>query len=329
MNVRAGMRRSTFSVAGFWGLVIFALSAAFVSGAGFSLGDSANYAVLFEGSGNHSLQINSGPLNGSTITGDIGLGNLNGGNPQAQFNNPAVINGDVNFAALKNSGNGNVGNAIINGSVNYGITAVSNDLVLLNALSAKLGGESGTAVSINLSGTGGNQTINASAGMLDAGGNRVFNLTSMTFNNGNTLTINGDTAGDFVVINVSSANINNPHFAGAISLTGGLTPNEVLFNITGGNVMTLSGGSTLQTSANNAFQNCSYLDPDGTINVDSVNIVGHLFGGDSSDMQIVSGATVDSPVLTATPEPSATALAALMLLPFAARSLRRLRKRAR
>src|SRR5215469_5355947 len=61
-------------------------------------GDSADYAVLYEGSGGHNLQINSTPLNGSTIFGNVGLAMENGGNPQLQLNNPAVIDGDINFA---------------------------------------------------------------------------------------------------------------------------------------------------------------------------------------------------------------------------------------
>jgi choice-of-anchor A domain-containing protein len=274
--------------------------------AGFDLGDAANYAVLYEGSGGHNLQINSSPLAGSTILGNIGLGDENGGNPQAQLNNPAVITGNVNFAGSINYN----GNAVVHGTTNGGVTAVETDLNYLNGLSSTLGAEAGAALTISLSGSGGSQTINASSGDLDATGNRVFNLTSMTFNSGNTLTINGDGAGDSVVINVAESNINNPHFSGAINLTGGLTPNQVLFNITGGNSVMLTGGSTLQTSANNATQDATYLDPNGTITMNSVNIDGHVFGGDSSDMQIVSGATI----VAAVPEPQPLALVALGLV---------------
>jgi hypothetical protein len=35
--------------------------------------------------------------------------------------------------------------------------------------------------------------------------------------------------------------------------------------------------------------------PNGTIQVNSVNIIGHVFGGDTSDMQIVSNGTVAVP----------------------------------
>lgn len=281
--------------------------------AGFSLGDAVNYAVLYEGSGGHNLQINSNPLNGSTILGNIGLGDENGGAPTLMVNNPAVINGNISFAgAVKNSSNGQ-----INGTISGGVTQVETDLDYLNSLSASLGSEAGAPLTINLSGSSGSQTINASSGTLDSNGNRVFNLTSMTFNNGNTLTINGDGAGDSVVINVAETNINNPHFAGAITLTGGLTPNQVMFNFTGGNSVTLTGGSTLQTAANNADQDATYLDPNGTININSVNITGHLYGGDSSDMMIVSGGTLVADV----PEPGSAQLATVAL--FAGLAARR------
>jgi choice-of-anchor A domain-containing protein len=284
---------------------------------GFSLGDAANYAVLYEGSGGHNLQINSAPLNGVSIFGNVGLGDENGGDPQAQLNNPAVIDGNVNFAGAVN----NHSNAVIHGTINGNVGAVESDLNYLNTLSSTLGGEAGTSLSINLSGSSGSQTINASSGVLDSSGDRVFDLTSMTFNNGNTLFINGDAGGDSVVVNISSTNVNNPHFAGAMTLEGGLTPNKVLFNLIGGNSVMLTGGDTLQTSANNAFQYATYLDPTGAINMNSVNIMGHVFGGDSSDMQIVSGATI------AIPEPATEAtLTGLAVLMAAAVRRRRMLK---
>jgi hypothetical protein len=263
--------------------------------------DTANYAVLYEGSGSHNLQINSSPLNGNTIFGNVGLGIENGGNPQFQFNNPAVITGNINFAAA--TANYNNSGGVLHGSVNAGVSQVETDLNDINALSSNLGALTGTSLSINLSGSSGSQTVNASSGTFNATyGAYVFNLTSFTFNNGNTLFIDGQGLGSNVVINVAKANVNNPHFAGAITLQGGLTPEEVIINITGGNNVTLSGGSTLQTSANNAYQYATYLDTTGNISVNSVNIFGHLFGGDSQDMQIVSGATVTAP------EPASIAL---------------------
>lgn len=263
-------------------------------------GDSADYAVLYEGSGGHNLQINSTPLNGSTILGNVGLAMENGGNPQLQLNNPAVINGNVNFAAtpanFQNSG------GVVNGSVNGGISTVESDMSDINALSQGLGALPGTTLTIN-----GNTTVEASAGVYDSTfGAYVFNLTSLNLGNGTTLTIDGQGLGANVVINLNVANISGPHFAGAISLTGGLTPNNAIINLTGGNYTTLTGGPTLQTAANHAEQDITYLNPTGNIGVNSVAIDGHLFGGDSSDMTINSGGTVQI-----VPEPNIVLLASL------------------
>lgn len=263
--------------------------------------DTSTYAVLYEGSGGHNLIINSGPLNGSTILGNVGLGIENGGNPQFQFNNPAVISGNINFAAAT-ANYANSGGVLMNGSVNAGVGQVETDLNDINTLSSNLATLGGATLSIS-----GSQTIDASSGTFNATyGSYIFNLTSLSLGNGNTLTIDGQGLGDNVVINVSKSFVNNPQFAGAITLTGGLTANDVIFNVTGGNDVTLSGGSSISTSANNAFQYATYLDTTGTINVNSVNIIGHLFGGDSSDMQIVSGATV-----SVVPEPTSLMLSGL------------------
>jgi len=263
-------------------------------------GDSADYAVLYEGSGGHNLQINSSPLNGSTILGNVGLAMENGGNPQLQLNNPAVIDGDINFAQtpanFHNSG------GVVTGSVNGGIPQVQTDMTDINALSQGLAGLPGTPLTIN-----GNTTVEASTGIFDSTFDAyVFNLTSLNLGNGTTLTIDGQGLDANVVINLSVANISGPHFAGAIALTGGLTPNNAIINLTGGNYTTLTGGPTLQTAANHAEQDITYINPTGNIGVNSVAIEGHLFGGDSSDMTINSGGTVQI-----VPEPGTIVLATL------------------
>lgn len=294
----------------FWFLIAVVLAGSMpFAQAGFTLGDAANYAVLYEGAGSHNLQINSGPHNGSTVFGNIGLGIENGGAPQAQLNNPAVINGNINFAGTVNVSNSG---AVVNGSINGGVTGVETDLNNLNALSSMLGGETGTPVAISIA-NGGSQTINASSGTLDGTGNRVFTVTSLSFVNGSTLTINGS-ASDYVVLNFNF----NTHFSGTIDLTGGITQDQVLFNLIGG--ANLVNGDTLQFAANNVTQYGTFLDPNGTITVNSVNLIGHLYGGDTHDMQIVSNGTV------AVPEPQTYALLALGLASVFSISLIRQRR---
>src|SRR5882724_10957576 len=134
--------------------------------AGFSLGDASHYAVLYEGAGSHNLQINSSPVNGSTVLGNIGLGSLSNGVPQAQLNNPAVINGNINFAGTVNIS----GNAVVHGTTNGSVASVNTDLINLNALSSTLGAETGTVLSISIANNA-TQTINAASGILDGSGN--------------------------------------------------------------------------------------------------------------------------------------------------------------
>jgi hypothetical protein len=151
-----------------------------------------------------------------------------------------------------------------------------------------LGGQAGTSLAISV-GNGGSQTVNASSGTLNASGDRVFNVTSLNFVNGATLFINGDAAGDSVVFNMNL----NASFGGAIVLTG-LSPDQVLFNIIG-------SSHSLHLTTNGATLVGDFLDPLGTVSMNHAVLDGRLFGGDSSDMQIVSGATLDAPVVTPLP----------------------------
>lgn len=290
----------------------------------FSLGDAADYAVLFEGDGNNSLQINSTPVGGSTISGNIGLGDENGGTPQLDLNNPAVINGNVNFAGTANVQNSS---ATLNGlvgsdtaGVSSSVSAVTTALTTVNNLSSQFAGDTGAqSVAIALAGTGGTQMITASGGTLISG-TYVYNVSSMSFNNGNTLIISGS-ANQYVVLNFNFST----HFAGTIELTGGITSDQVLFNIIGGN--NLTGGNTLQFAANGATQEGTFLDPNGTITMNSVHLDGRVFGGDDSNMQIQSGGTVAAPPSPApVPEASTIISGALMLVPLGLGALRALRQ---
>ncbi|HBI44992.1 MAG TPA: hypothetical protein DDY78_19370 [Planctomycetales bacterium] len=263
--------------------------------AGFQLGDAANYAVLYEGAGNHTLQFNNG-----TITGNIGLGDELNGTPSFTISN-ASLTGNVNFAGTANS-NSSIGisgssspysvsgGGTLTGTINSNVSQVETDLTALNSLSSTLGGETGTSLAIDThTPVSKSQPISANAGVLDANGNRVFTVTSLNFQNGETLNINGDGTGtQTVVFNINQ----NVHFSGTIVLGGGLTSDQVLFNLIGGAALT--AGDTLQTAANGATLTGTFLDPNGTININSVVLKGRLFGGDTSDFSIVSGASVDT-----------------------------------
>jgi len=255
-----------------------------------ALQDSLGYVVLYEGAGAHTLEINSSVNannhSGFAVFGNVGLGmEPNGsGTPTFNLNNPGSMKGKVNFAGTINS----VGNVNPVGAISGGITQVETDLDALNSLSQTLIGEAGTPLTINIAN---NQTqpVNATSGTLDANGNYVFTVTSMNFVNGATLTING-TAAQSVVLNFGAGV--NTHFGGNILLSGGISQDNVLFNIDGGNYITLTGGDTLQEAANGVLQYGTFLDPTGAINMDAVTVSGHIFGGDSTDFHIVSGANI-------------------------------------
>lgn len=263
--------------------------------AGFTIGpDASNYAVLFEGAGGNTLQITN-----VTVNGNVGVG-LTG---QATVSGPSDINGAINFSAA-NTGqfSNNNGSNMITGGVSFNVAAVTSALNTVNTLNTTLGAEAGTNIAIN-----GSTTINASAGVLDANGNRVFNVTGFNTTNGDTLTINGD-GGDSVVLNFIGVNAN---FNNQVILNG-ITSDQVLYNFVGGSDLT--GGPTLQINDNlsNNTPNCSlgqycvqgdFLDPNGAISVVNANVAGRVFGGDTHDFQDVSGSTITA-ATTTVPEPS-------------------------
>jgi hypothetical protein len=241
-------------------------------------GDPTNFAVLYEGNGGKQLQTNN-----SNITGNIGIGGTG-----TFSDSGAVVTGTVQFSAGNTGQYGTPsGGGSVSGGATYNNSNVSTDLTNLNTLSTTLGGQSGTSLAINTGGSGGSQTVNAASGILHAGV-EVFNITGLQFNNGTTLFINGDAAGDSVVFNMNL----NAQFGGTIVLSG-LTADQVLFNIIGG--ASLTGGPNLQDSTNGATLAGDFLDPNGTIQINHSILDGRLFGGDTSNMSIVSGVTLNAP----------------------------------
>lgn len=291
---------------------IATVGAARQADASYSLGAADNYALLFEGGGTgNTLNQNQGNINGN-----IGIG----GTGKFAATGPGILTGNINFAA-GNTGQYSINNTTLNGSVNYSDSEVSSALNTVNALSSTLGGEAGTSISVNLNNTQ-SQTINASSGTLDGSGNRMFTMTSFQFNNGATLNINGS-ASDYIVINFPVADVNNPSFGGQITLTGGITSDHLLFNFTGGS--NLSGGPSLTINANGAVEDGTFLDPNGVISLNHTTLDGRLFGGDSHDMQVVSGDYVNAPA--SVPEPSTVFAGALMLLPLGAGAIKMIKRR--
>src|SRR5436190_11846627 len=265
------------------------------SQAGFTLGDAQQFAVLSQFS-NNQLNFNNG-----TITGDIGLGS-----PRQFTISNGSVNGNIRFSGAGNTTGltpdpdpgSNPGPFTVSGGGTVSGGVVANDPFVTSALnyvninlSQTLGGEAGTNLTLTST-----QTILASNGILDGGGNRVFDTTSVNLSNATTLTISGS-ASDYVVINVTDS---NPAFNGKIVLTGGITSDQVLFNMFGGNYVTHTGGPTLTISANGQTTTGTFLDPNGAMQMNNTVLNGRFFGGDVQNQQIVSGASIFAPV----PEPT-------------------------
>jgi choice-of-anchor A domain-containing protein len=98
---------------------------------------------------------------------------------------------------------------------------------------------------------------------------------------------------------------NGLNLGGDITLTGGLTPDMVLWNFGGtANVQLNNNASSYPTK----FFQGIILAPNNAISIVNANLNGRVFGGDSSDMQIVSGDTINAPPPSQVPEPSSMLL---------------------
>jgi uncharacterized repeat protein (TIGR01451 family) len=272
----------------------------------FTLGAAGNYALLYEGTGGHTFHYTNSFSNttGSGFSQGGGIGNVGiGGTGQVSLSGPGTMTGNLDLSAA-NTGQVTGGGITITGATNYSVSAVTSALNTVNALNTTLGALPGTNVTIS-----GNTTINAINGTFSASGSgytnvRVFNVTSFSLNNGQAITINGDANGDSVVLNFTS----NTNFHGDVILTGGLTPDNVIFNFVGNVSLDLNDGNPSSNAIRGIF-----LDPNGTISTSKSNVLGRVFGGDSSDFQWVQSnitapvATV-TPTLTTTPNPTAVTL---------------------
>ena len=264
-----------------------------------NVGGVSGYTVLYEGTGGHNLQITN-----VNVGGNIGVG----GTGHVQFNGPGTIGGRLDFSAANtgqysNNNGSNVGPT----SVNYNVSAVTTALDAIDTLSTSLGGLSGTNITFNNA----NQTVNESSGALRTSEGvtyRVFNVTSYSENNGDVITIKGDGSGDPVVFNFGFNN--NVNLGGDVVLTGGLTPDQVIWNFTGNNQnIQLNNNASSYPYPSYAYQGV-ILAPNDKLSVVNASLIGRVLGGDSGDMQIVSGDHIHTPPATGTLVNTATVSAA-------------------
>ena len=108
------------------------------------------------------------------------------------------------------------------------------------------------------------------------------------------MTINGDGSGDPVVFNFAIGNVN---LGGDVSLTGGLTDDQVIWNFTSSNQNIQLNNNASSYPLPDAFQGI-ILAPNDAISLVNANLDGRVFGGGSCDMHIVSGDTINAPGAT-------------------------------
>lgn len=119
---------------------------------------------------------------------------------------------------------------------------------------------------------------------------RVFNVTSYSENNNDTVNIVGDGSGDPVVFNFAYKG--NTNLGGQVTLAGtGLTDDLVMWNFT-------SSNQNVQLNNNGGTYRGVIVLPNDNFTSDNYNLDGRVYGGADGNMQIVSGANVDTPVMT-------------------------------
>ena len=246
-------------------------------GRGFSLGDAANYGIIA-----FAPNALKGASN-SPINGNVGVGESCGS--VAYKLGGAKITGNL---VATGATPGNTGGTVT-GSTTGNSATLSADIAALQALSLTLASETGTSEKL----TSG-MTINASSGTLDSAGDYVFTITQWA----NNITING-TGSNNVVLNFASGvtpTLDN------VTLTGGITANEVLFNDQNTGTIAGTSGDTF---------NGTFLAPNATFNVTGVTVDGHLYGGASGQtFSFTSGATLNAPANTSTGTPTISTVTA-------------------
>jgi len=249
-------------------VVAFASLSFFATGANASfveLGQAGQFAALTTYIGTHGPDVGIGS-EATTITGDVGLGPYSGGSAIK-----ATING--NLFVDTNSHTDIHSDLHVTGTIFFNQNLAG---AVADAFSAS-NFFAGLAPMQTYGNIGGAFTFNG----ID--GRNVIAINSV--NTHDTLTINGSANSQFV-FNISSGFILN---GGSIVLTGGVTADNILFNLNGA-----GEGVTLNKPVGFAYG--TFLAPQRDIILDKATLIGAVIGGGDGRFVIHSGATLINPI---------------------------------
>jgi len=242
------------------GLPVLPASADFISS---TLGTAAGWAVLEINGGNVSL---ANASNAGFINGNVGL---NGGNVS---DSGVPITGNVVAGTAATGLSSLVGN--VTGTITTNQALLTTAAANATTASSTFAGLAPTLSNTSITGT---TTINIAPGV------NVADLTSVNLGNGQTLTLNGPAGSEIILNDTGGVTLNS----GKIVLTGGLTPNDVVFNLTGTTGLSTSGGLNNESVLAGIF-----LAPNAQAALTPGALTGEIISG--QNINIASGGSVNS-----------------------------------
>lgn len=273
-------------------------------------GSALGFYSLIVGGGSHTTQLSSD----TTINGNVALGS-----PISLEGGGAPINGELDFAGSSNgTGSVDVSGGITTNSA-VAAAAASDAESLFQQYSLLTGLPTLDSNTLNVANTPG-ASYNGNTN------EHVYAITDWKFNGDLAITAGAD---QYVIIDVLPGSKKN-YSLGAVSLSGGITYDHVLFNIdTTGQLSSWNAhGGTVNAIILDGSFTSGGVSYGGKVNVDDFTLDGRLFcTTGSNDCQVASNATIDSTVdfgSSGVPEPISLLLtgSGLVLLAFALRRFR-------
>jgi hypothetical protein len=211
---------------------------------------------------------NQPPLPGGGVIGNVGIAST----ATLGVSSPASITGNVLLAPGASTNFSNPG--VVGGSVLTNQNLSPANTAALNAANTF----ASLAPTQPLGAVNGTTTLNAA----NPGGVNVVNTSGINLGGGQVLTLSGPAGTQFVINDSGGITLNS----GRILLSGGLTPDDVVFNLTNGNTVSTSGGLN-----NESVINGIVLDATGKFQLTPGLVNGEIIGG--GQIALASGATID------------------------------------